>query len=119
MTDARVRSVHSRPVWAQRFTRDELVPARSAVVHDFMALGFVTAGSAVMQQRERYELRAGDVFLVPAGQSDAEIAEARAVAGDDLEIVPVATLTEAVSALAERGGNGLQLGSPGADYDPS
>lgn len=68
MTDARVRSVHSRPVWAQRFTRDELVPARSAVVHDFMALGFVTAGSAVMQQRERYDLRAGDAFLVPAGE---------------------------------------------------
>lgn len=56
------------PVRVQRFTRDELVPARRMVVHDFMALGFVTGGSAVMQQRQRYDLRAGDVFLIPAGE---------------------------------------------------
>jgi AraC-like DNA-binding protein len=33
-----------------------------------MALGFLTGGSAVMQQRARYDLQAGDVFLVPAGE---------------------------------------------------
>lgn len=68
MADAPDRSGHLRPVWAQRFTLDELVPARAPVVHDFMALGFVTSGSAVMQQRERYDIQAGDVFLVPAGE---------------------------------------------------
>ena len=62
------RSDHLRPVWAQRFTLDELSPARPLMVHDFMALGFVTSGSAVMQQRERFDIQAGDVFLVPAGE---------------------------------------------------
>lgn len=33
-----------------------------------MALGFLTSGSAVMQQRERYEIQAGDVYVVPAGE---------------------------------------------------
>lgn len=68
MADAPARSGHLRPVWAQRFTRDQLVPARPPVVHDFMALGFLTGGSAIMQQRERYDLQPGDVFLVPAGE---------------------------------------------------
>lgn len=68
MAQAPDRSDHLRPVWAQRFTLEERVPARPLVVHDFMALGFVTSGSAVMQQRERYDVQAGDVFLVPAGE---------------------------------------------------
>lgn len=33
-----------------------------------MALAFLTGGSAVIQQRERYALQAGDVVLVPAGE---------------------------------------------------
>lgn len=33
-----------------------------------MALGFVTGGHAVVQQRDRYALQAGDVYLVPAGE---------------------------------------------------
>lgn len=57
-----------RPVWAQRFVREEAVSARPPVVHEFTALGFLTGGSAVMQQREHYDLQAGDVFLVPAGE---------------------------------------------------
>lgn len=68
MNDQSTASDHLGPVWAQRFTRDQLVPARPPVVHDFMALGFLTGGSAIMQQRERYDLQAGDVFLVPAGE---------------------------------------------------
>jgi AraC-like DNA-binding protein len=39
-----------------------------------MALGFLTGGSAIMQQRERYALQAGDVFLVPAGERHGLIA---------------------------------------------
>ncbi len=55
-------------------------------------------------------------FIVPAAQGEEDIARARAVAGDDLEVVPVATLQEAIEALARFGGNGLELGKPGADY---
>lgn len=48
-----------------------LTPARTAgplPVHDFMVLGFMTNGSGVLQQRERYSLEAGDVFLIPSGE---------------------------------------------------
>jgi PDZ domain-containing protein len=48
-----------------------------------------------------------DVFLVPAGQTADEIAEAKRIVGDDLEIVPVANLTEALEALANYGGGEL------------
>lgn len=68
MTDVADRSAHRSPVWAQPFSLGDVVPRRAAVVHDFMALGFLTGGSATLQQRGRYEVRAGDVFLVPAGQ---------------------------------------------------
>jgi AraC-like DNA-binding protein len=68
MAKAHECSDHLRPVWAGRFTSDGASPAQRPVVHDYMALGFLTAGSAVMQQRQTYELRAGDVFLVPAGE---------------------------------------------------
>lgn len=46
-----------------------------------------------------------DLFLVPAGQSDLD--EARAVAGDDVEIVEVATVDEALEVLAAHGGDEL------------
>ena len=53
--------------------------------------------------------RAGaKLFLVPAGQ----VAEAQAEAGGDIEIVGVATLDEAIKALAARGGD--ISGIPGA-----
>jgi hypothetical protein len=41
------------------------------------------------------------------------------VAGDDLVVIDVASLDEALAALAEYGGNGLELGTPGADYEPA
>jgi Lon-like protease len=49
----------------------------------------------------------GDYFLVPSAQGAQgrdSLAEARQVAGDDLEIVPVANLEEALAAIAARGG---------------
>jgi PDZ domain-containing protein len=56
-----------------------------------------------------------DVFLVPAGQSEADLAAARKEAGD-MPVVAVATLDDALRALADVGGNGLALGRPGADF---
>ena len=60
-----------------------------------------------------------EIFIVPTSQGEEDIAKARLVAGDDVEIIPVATLEEALAALAERGGNGLELGQPGEDYRPA
>lgn len=73
--------------------------------------GLASKTSAVKQMGAK-------AFIVPAAQGEEDIARARQVAGDDLEIVPVATLQEAVEALARFGGNGLELGKPGADYTP-
>jgi AraC family transcriptional regulator, transcriptional activator of pobA len=42
--------------------------ARTAVTHQYAAVAFQTAGRSVMEQRGRWTLEAGDVFLVPAGE---------------------------------------------------
>lgn len=46
-----------------------------------------------------------DYFLVPATQGEATMERARAVAGDDIELIPVATLDEALAALESLGGD--------------
>ncbi len=60
--------------------------------------GLVQKASAVRQAGLRY-------FLVPAAQSAAEIAAARAVAGDGVEVIPVATVDDAIAALGRIGGD--------------
>lgn len=55
-------------VWAQKFAGGVLAPTGSTAVHDFMALAYVTGGAAVVRQGEQFEVRAGDVYLVPAGE---------------------------------------------------
>lgn len=53
--------------------------------------------------------RAGvELFLVPAGQSPGELAEARHLA-EGVELVPVATLQQALDALASHGGDEVAL----------
>ena len=60
--------------------------------------GLVQKASAVRQAGLHH-------FLVPASQSAQNIADARAVAGDGVEIIPVATVDEALAALARLGGD--------------
>lgn len=48
-------------------------------------------------------------FIVPASQSEAEIDEARRVVGDDVEIIAVATLEEALRELERLGGSPITL----------
>ncbi len=74
--------------------------------------GLAQKASAVKQTGTKY-------FLVPAGQSDAEIAAARAVAGNQVEIIPVGTIDEALAALTKLGGNGDRLGLPGKGFKPA
>jgi PDZ domain-containing protein len=49
-------------------------------------------------------------FIVPAGQSDADMASAREVAGDDVELIVVANIDEALAALERLGGDPLADG---------
>jgi len=52
-----------------RLAEEGVVQAKPAATHDHAALGFYTRGRAShFQQRERLELREGDVLLVPAGE---------------------------------------------------
>ena len=57
-------------------------------------------------------------FIVPASQSPESLAAARAVVGDDVTIITVATLDEALAAMTKLGGNGDKLGKPGKSYTP-
>jgi PDZ domain-containing protein len=74
--------------------------------------GLASKTSAVRQM-------GADIFIVPEAQGEEDLAKAQLVAGDEVEIIAVATLEEAVAALAERGGNGLDLGRPGEGYQPA
>ena len=46
-----------------------------------------------------------EYFIVPTGQGDEQLQRAREIAGDDVEIIPVATLDEALAALERIGGD--------------
>ena len=74
--------------------------------------GLPQKASAVRQTGTKY-------FIVPASQSPESLAKARQVVGNDVEIIPVATLDEALAAVTRLGGNGDQLGTPGKDYQPA
>lgn len=60
--------------------------------------GLAQKTSAVRQAGLRY-------FIVPAAQSEADLERAREIAGDDVEIITVATIDEAIAALEELGGD--------------
>ena len=69
--------------------------------------GTVGAIGAVVQKAVAVRDVGVSLFLVPASQSEDELAEARRAAGSKVRIVPVATLAEALTALAENGGDPL------------
>jgi PDZ domain-containing protein len=67
--------------------------------------GLASKASAVMQSGAKY-------FLVPTAQGEEDIAKARLVVGDKVEIIPVATLDEALAALERLGGEALAPAAP-------
>ena len=60
--------------------------------------GLAQKASAVRQAGLRY-------FIVPATQSEEDLERAREVAGDEVDIITVATVDEAIAALEELGGD--------------
>jgi PDZ domain-containing protein len=104
---------------------DELTPGeltggnQVAVTGTIRIDGTVGAIGGLVQKASAVKQMGAKVFIVPFEQGEENLAQARAVAGDDLEIVPVKDVDEALAALAEFGGNGLELGQPGADFDPA
>ena len=80
MSDARRPPAHSRPVWVERITYESRSAAAPSSMHEHAALLFVTDGHVVHEQRERFEVHAGDVLLVPAGERHRGVRSTRATA---------------------------------------
>lgn len=59
----------TQSVWGRRFTTASSTRPSAHAVHEHAAMMLVMEGRASVQQRGRYELCAGDIMLVPAGQT--------------------------------------------------
>ena len=67
----------------------------------------VGAIGALAQKAVAVKAAGVKVFLVPKGQSEEELADARRAAGPSVRIEPVANLTEALAILESLGGSGI------------
>jgi len=89
---------------------DELTPGDLLGDRDVAVTGTIELDGSVgaiggLRQKASAVAQAGvEVFLVPASQSDDDIAAARSAGGDGLEVIPVATLDEALEVLESLGG---------------
>lgn len=90
-------------------TPGELTGGGSVAVTGTIQLDGGVGAIGGLRQKASAVAQAGvDVFLVPAAQGEADIAAAREAAGDDLRIIPVATLDEALEVLYELGGTPVE-----------
>lgn len=71
---------HHRPVWVERFTHEPGPRTSRPAVHEHTALLYVIEGHVVHEQRGRFDVNAGDVLLVPAGEAHRALRSARTVA---------------------------------------
>ena len=103
---------------------DELTPGELtggqavAVTGEIDVNGNVGAIGGLAQKASAVRQTGTKFFIVPASQSEESLAAARKVVEGDVEIIPVATLDEALQALADIGGNAEDIGTPGAEYQP-
>jgi Lon-like protease len=101
---------------------DELTPGELtggvpvAVTGTIRLDGTVGAIGGLVQKASAAREMGAKVFIVPSEQSENDVARAREVAGDEMKIITVDDLDGALAALAELGGNGLELGQPGSDF---
>lgn len=79
--------------------------ARVAVTGTMRADGSVGPVGGVLQKTAAVRALGVDAFLVPAGLGDEELAAIFERAGDDLQIIPVDTLHDALVALGQLGGD--------------
>lgn len=100
---------------------DELTPGnlmgdrRVAATGTIREDGTVGAIGALVQKAVAVRESGARVFLIPAGQSESEIAAAKQAAGSSVRIVPVATLDEALAELVKLGADPLPQGAPSAE----
>jgi len=100
---------------------DELTPGeltggkKVAVTGTIDLDGRVGAIGGIRQKAVAVKQAGAQLFIVPASQSDEDLAAVRKTLGAD-RVVAVSTLDEALAALAKIGGNALELGTPGSTY---
>ena len=86
-------------------TKGELVPPQGvAVTGTIQDDGSVGAIGALVQKSIAVKKSGAKIFLVPTAQGPDDIAAAQAAVGEAVEIVPVASLAEALKALEKYGG---------------
>ena len=83
----------------------ELTGGRDVAVTGTIGLdGSVGAIGGLRQKASAVAQTGVEIFMVPSAQSDDDIEAARRAGGDELEIIPVATLEEALEVLESLGG---------------
>lgn len=98
----------------EKLTPGELTGGRKVAVTGTIEIdGTVGEVGGVAQKAAAVRKHGADVFLVPPG----EFEEAQGRAGDDLEVIAVANLDEALAALERLGGN-VQALAPSAASQP-
>ena len=86
----------------------ELTPPGGVAVTGTMALDGTVGPIGGLRQKASAVAQTGvDTFIVPAAQGEDDIAAAKQAAGGNLNIIPVATLDEALAALEKLGGDPL------------
>ena len=92
-------------------TEGDLLGGVDVAVTGTIQLDGTSGRSAGCRRRCRRSARPGiEHFIVPAGQSEADMASAREIAGDDVELIVVANIDEALAALERLGGDPLPDG---------
>jgi Lon-like protease len=98
-------------------TPGELTGNREVAVTGTIRLdGSVGAIGGLASKVSAVKQMGAEVFIVPTEQGEDDLALARRIAGDDLKIVAVENLDQALAALADLGGNAAELGKPGEGF---
>lgn len=104
---------------------DQLTPGDLTGGRDVAVTGTIELDGSVgpiggLPQKAAAVAQAGvEVFLVPSSQSDADIRAARRAGGDELEVVPVATIDDALEELRSMGGAPVGGGADDPAGDPA
>ncbi len=94
-------------------TEGELTGGNDVAVTGTMSLNGAVGPIGGVRQKVAAAIRSGaDTMLIPASLRQSELDRAFAEAGEDIEVIPVASVQEAIEALADRGGNGRELVGP-------
>lgn len=73
-------TLHSRPVWVEQLAQEPRHQACRSAIHEHAALLYVVEGRVLHEQKGRFEVEAGDVLLVPAGEAHRALRAARTTA---------------------------------------